>query len=351
MELSSNEEQAADSIQPKMLAKMYVFLGDFMTQGLTGPHGHIRGNEAMDYLLYYTTRHTCPATRQKRQEIQIRRGQQRTLPGLICPTHLLALVILEHSDHNKLKGMIGRLGIYWMMQDRASLTVQEGFCAGVQASKYLFAVCAREKITAEVRFLASFNSQFGKDLVQALMDIRPYLPEWAKGDPTLTSDPYKGNTVNIADIATASVPIIQLRGCVRPRSLQSTIEALKTWLQTGLTDEERSYYFTKWLLFWAAEINEITNHQEQTITQSLFFQSLDTVYRLHQGGTGNTADDTSVIAYLLLDIGNVRPSQEVHDQAQGVGIRGAPEWGPCINPAPWCPWRCKASQITNSLGK
>lgn len=220
----ATEMDPTDHIQSKMVAKIYLFLRDFIPEGLTGPYAHIRGNDIMDQLLCHKkestySRHTVSTyankvlidlghwqgTAKNWQEA-LRRGKAEAdaekystakkkmagrAPGLHSPAALMAVLIIAYPDPNsKVRNWIGRMQIGWMMtQPRDTLKVTSGFWKGVHAGNIntVFAPETDEERKAAVTVLADYDSIFGQDFTNCIKDIRPYLPEpWASNVGPLT---------------------------------------------------------------------------------------------------------------------------------------------------------------------
>lgn len=205
-----------DPLQSRMLAKAYLFLRDFVPQGLTGRFSHIGGGDVMDQLLCHKPETTASRHRvtksadsafnklglwmgtHKSWQSALRRakkdadaekrstGKKRLggkAPGLHSPAALLAVLIISHPDpESKFRKWIGRMGIDWMIRPRETLEVRHGFWKGLNKNNLdmIFATEAEEQRKAETETLADYDRLFGQDFLASRRDIRPFLPQqWA----------------------------------------------------------------------------------------------------------------------------------------------------------------------------
>ena len=147
--------ESRDSTQSKIVLKFYLFLRDYLPDGLVGEYAHIDGNEVMHHLLCHAE-HTASRHKVSRSvetswgelEKWVGRGAtweealkakpvgrfKKSGPpaGLYPPAGVLSILILSHPDPDaRFRAQIGRLQIDWMMQKREGLVVRSGFWKGV----------------------------------------------------------------------------------------------------------------------------------------------------------------------------------------------------------------------------
>ena len=144
------ENDPKNGVQSKMFLKFYIFIRDFMPQGLTGNLSHIKGQDVMNHLLchaeYTPSRHKISKSADiafanlekwigNSPNWNLSQQQAKTkAPGLHSPAGLLALLIIAHPDPDlRFKNWIRRLQINWMMQPRHLLDVKNGFWKGLNA--------------------------------------------------------------------------------------------------------------------------------------------------------------------------------------------------------------------------
>ena len=197
--------------QGRILAKVYIFIREYMPRGLVGRWEHISGRDVMEYLLAGTkeqcvTRH--PATKSvvagfrdlekwmargatwqdalanARDEASQQRHSKRETaglaPGLVSPAAMLALLALGYPEP-KYHDWIATLQIGWMMTEaRETLEVREGFWKGL-TSKNITEVFAPENdpCRTESCLFMDFDGVFGSWFMLCRRDIRPYLPNHA----------------------------------------------------------------------------------------------------------------------------------------------------------------------------
>lgn len=234
-----------DPLQGRMVAKFYLFLRDFIPQGLIGGFSHIKGSEVMDQLLSHPpesamSRHkvtkaadtafnklgtwmgthknwqTALRTAKKDAEGEKRGSGKKKLggkaPGLQSPTALLATLIISHPDTEaKFRKWIGRLQINWMIRPRETINVCSGFWKGLNSTNLdlAFATESEEQRKAETVLVADYTRLFGDAFLSARKDIRPYLdPSWVDRlvppaeDPSDVEDEQDGDI----DRSTAKAP-------------------------------------------------------------------------------------------------------------------------------------------------
>lgn len=189
-----------------MLAKLYVFLRDFMPDGLAGRWAHIRGEDVMRYLCssteVATSRHRVAkdaktafdeleqwmrrgadwrealASSQKTAEAPGKRKNSWKAPGLHTPAGLLAVMVIPHPE-TRFKDRVGRLQIDWMMDAREALEVHEGFWKGITAHNLYQCFSHEENRVAATEFLADYTTMF-RTFGACRKDIRGCLPSWAQ---------------------------------------------------------------------------------------------------------------------------------------------------------------------------
>lgn len=201
LELSKQDDQ-----QGRMLAKLYLFLRDFMPDGLAGRWAHIRGEDVMRYLCSSTevaiSRHRVTKdakTSFDELEQWMRRGtdwrealarSQKTAgapgkrknswkaPGLHTPAGLLAVMVIAYPE-TRFKDRIGRLQINWMMDAPEAIEVRKGFWEGINAHNLYQCFSHKESRVAATEFLADYTTML-QNFSAYRKDIRGCLPPWAQ---------------------------------------------------------------------------------------------------------------------------------------------------------------------------
>lgn len=111
-----------------------------------------------------------------RSSAKKRKGPKRTLT-LYSPANLVALLVLSYPDP-KYRHWLGRLQMDWMMRDR--VCVREGFWKGLTRDDLAKVFQLSDLRLTEAPLAADYNRRFGRQFKQAIVDIRPFLPAWAK---------------------------------------------------------------------------------------------------------------------------------------------------------------------------
>ncbi|TRX93202.1 hypothetical protein FHL15_005781 [Xylaria flabelliformis] len=272
------------TVQSKMFLKFYIFIRDFMPQGLVDNLAHIKGQDVMDHLLchaeYAPSRHKVSkaanqaftelekwmgdhshwrsSLNQAKTEPKTREGGERKdwkAPGLHSPAGLLALLVIAHPNPDSpYREWIGRLEIDWMMlQPRGTLNVQHGFWKGVNANNVYDIFSAEEARQPKISSLVSYTDLF-QNFEQARKDIRP---SQAK--------------VSAQQIVETAV----LKSHLHPDpDTTKGVTELKAWLLGKLADSQRDDSLHQWCRHWEGRVDAVLNFEEQVIVQSLFVQSL-----------------------------------------------------------------------------
>ena len=213
--------------EARMMAKMYLFLRQYMPEGLTGRWAHLRGNKIMRVLLsdreeqcvsrHKATKKIYPSlekletwmakggiwrvvwenskveARKMKPHTAKRKQHERAPSPLYSPERCLAFLILAYPDR-KYRDKFQRLQLGWMIDDPAALNVQDnGFWRGLDShavSSLFSPEKALQTNDVEDRSL-DYDVLFGAAFPQCREDIRPYLPleEWAKGLRLAPGDP------------------------------------------------------------------------------------------------------------------------------------------------------------------
>ncbi|KAI1276830.1 hypothetical protein F5Y07DRAFT_408060 [Xylaria sp. FL0933] len=204
-----------------MMAKVYIFLRQYMPEGLTGRWAHLRGSEVMKVLLsdgdvgeqcasrHKATKKIYPSLgklkdwmakghswqialenskveAKKMKAHAARRKQLERAPmPLYVPERCLAILVLGYPDR-KYRDMFQRLHVEWMMDDPKALNVQgQGFWCGLdsRAVSSVFLQAKPLPATEATNCGLDYDVLFGASFPRCREDIRPYLPseEWAQG--------------------------------------------------------------------------------------------------------------------------------------------------------------------------
>ncbi|KAI1748333.1 hypothetical protein F4782DRAFT_534559 [Xylaria castorea] len=194
----------SSATQARMLAKLYLFVHDYIPYCLTGAYAHIRGEDIMHNILCKSkerslARHViskeADAAFAKLAD-WMERGDtwkeslanaEAKATGLLSPSNILALLILLIID------------------SREALDVRHSFREG-PTSQNLGEVFEHKKDVrqAEVPLLVDYNRLFGSDFVRCIVDIRRYIPSLLQ-DISLKGSP--ADRATPADSATPEVDI------------------------------------------------------------------------------------------------------------------------------------------------
>ncbi|KAI1265526.1 hypothetical protein F5Y18DRAFT_54253 [Xylariaceae sp. FL1019] len=207
--LSDEARPVKQPQQGRMLAKVHVFLQDFIPGGLTGSFSHIHGDDVMRYLLSHSTEHTVSRHKLTKDaeiaftqlqewmsgcqnwQAALKRGNVGTgdtpkrrlsikIPGHYSPAGMMAILIIANPAP-KMREMIGKLQIEWMMmQDPKTLKVEGGFWHGINSQNVTNVFLREDYRESEVAFLADYTSIFGKSYTRCKRDIRPFVQPWAQ---------------------------------------------------------------------------------------------------------------------------------------------------------------------------
>lgn len=332
-----------DATQAKMLIKFYIFVLEYMPQGLTGEYAHIRGDDVMAYLLPETSceisasRHRhwrdselaliCLEAWQKKgssweEALNVAADASHPIdldvdspephpwkaPGLFSPASLLALLVIAHPD-DKMHGWVGRLEIGWMLQDRDTLEVREGFWKGITAKNFHTCFITEKNRPKNLPLLAPYTQLF-KCFAAARTNMRPDLPT----NLTFRLDQTPMDLGDIGNINGNGTPARTLRGHLYPDPKAKPQDELEKWLIDNLASSRLPVTVaTQWCRDWATRISQAENYEVQSIRRSLFEQSLR---RLESIATARdavgvaTGVGTHVVeAYLLLDKGDLELKQ------------------------------------------
>ncbi|CAJ2503080.1 Uu.00g104740.m01.CDS01 [Anthostomella pinea] len=352
--------EKADPLQSKMFAKMYVFMRDFMPQGLTGKYAHIRGDDVMRHLLCHNehtvSRHKVSkaadtawremekwvkggatwkeALQDARRETRHKNRRTPMCPGLHSPAGLLAVMIIAHPDpDSKFRNWIGQLQIDWMMtQPRGRLDVRHGFWKGINDSNLYTVFLAEEDREADITMLADYTRLF-QHFLRCRKDMRPYLPPWAKSI-TLTeepldiedSEPDDGDNNNNNDdensaahgmLAAAAErtdeaiwrEAIDLARVAEPKDLQE-------WLGDALAQGSTELLST-WCHHWEKRMENATSFEDQLVIRSLFMESLRRLNSLFAS--------SFAAGYMVVDMSDgVRTARE--DNSDGIRVEKLPAY-------------------------
>ncbi|KAI1345769.1 hypothetical protein F5Y01DRAFT_322778 [Xylaria sp. FL0043] len=204
--------------EARMMAKVYIFLRQYMPEGFTGRWAHLSGSEVMRVLLsdqaeqsvsrHKATKKIYPSlgklehwmkkgsswqialetSKMEAKDIKAhatKRSQlQRAPMPFYTPERCLAFLVLAYPDR-KYRDMFQRLGLGWMMDDPKALNVQDrGFWYGLD-SRTVFSVFlpAKPLPANEANCSLDYDVLFGASFPKCREDIKPYLPseEWAQG--------------------------------------------------------------------------------------------------------------------------------------------------------------------------
>lgn len=356
----------------KMLTKFYLFLRDHIPHGLVGERfGHIRGNEVMDHLLSHpgestpsrhnVTKHVTTAladleqwmAKRKdwrdalakgRQDAGKRAGKKTSAETsliLRSSAELLAALVLSHpSPDGKLRGIIGRLQVDWMVtQRRDALRVENGFWKGITSEDLseVFSTAPVNVVVGEP--LIDYDRLFGPAFARCRKDIRPHLPrEWVGRLTPLTDNPSdieEGHAHEVFDVSSddndgeAQPAVPSLRVTESPATIDEVqrlrghldapgmaTEALEKWLIDKHQAEQESgtelvpKIFCAWCKHWEARIDEVATCQDQSLVRSLFMQSLCRLNSLC------SADSAWANAFMLVDIVGNTSAPAVGDQQE-----------------------------------
>ncbi|KAK8066942.1 hypothetical protein PG997_013689 [Apiospora hydei] len=185
--------------QARLLAKIYICLRQHMLGDLAGNYAHIRPHAVMYLLLsdvYFQAISSQKAMRDARDDFYalqswIESGDtweqaweeaeeasfyDGRAPSLLSPERLFALLVLEHPKPEYI-GIVSRLQVSWMMENRNAVDVQEGFWKGLTGND-IEAVFATERPAGvpEVDSIVDYDKLFGENFPQCCRDIRPFLP-------------------------------------------------------------------------------------------------------------------------------------------------------------------------------
>ncbi|KAK6948073.1 hypothetical protein Daesc_009837 [Daldinia eschscholtzii] len=246
--------------QAQILVKVYIFLREFIPQGLAGKWAHICMKDVMDSLLPYATqrsisrhgveKHAGSWLSNLEKWMSMGRSWREALknaknrgpkyeanssilahlgkaPVLRPPASMLALLALVYPDL-KCHNMIGRLQIGWMMERREALNVQEGFWKGINAEN-VNAVFSIEisPLNAEVEFLMDYDQLFVNQFVNCRNDIRNIVCEHTV-EHTYEESAYSNSDITFPDN-------FDIREHLNP--IKTTSEAeLKRWLVGLIVD-------------------------------------------------------------------------------------------------------------------
>ncbi|KAI3392396.1 hypothetical protein diail_5747 [Diaporthe ilicicola] len=378
--------ESKDQIQSKMVAKLYLFLRDFIPHGLTGRFSHIQGNDVMNQLLCHFNESTMSrhkvtkyaesvfteleqwmgsnqnwqeALRQAKADFEKRRtGKKRAggkAPGLHTAAALLAVLAISHPDA-RFRTWVGKLQIDWMMtQRRDTLHVASGFWAGLNGQNLGTVFAAdNDARDAETPILLDFNRIFGADFLSCRKDIRTVLPgQWAAMLAPLTEAPSDTDDLTESDTGQSAggqamqdatdescynsagveassqkdtLPQVTFEEILMVRMhLNGQIPAskdLETWLVNWLADGDD--VLTAWCAHWEKRINKVNNYQDQKIIRSLFLSSL---YRLK----GFAAISPSLAhAFMLVDCGDGKTARVEGDESGArEALTRSPNFAPC----------------------
>ncbi|KAL2282141.1 hypothetical protein FJTKL_11182 [Diaporthe vaccinii] len=184
----------ANAMQGRMLAKLYLFMRDYMPKGLRGPFAHISGADVMDHFLsdvHTASQHIVAMDAEAafsalREWMKVGRDWREALEntqgcralGLCPPAGMLALLAIKHPDRKDM-ALIGSLQITWMLtQPRSALAVPEGYWQGITASNTHTVFLPETAQQAKTAQLADYHRLLGVDFVRCRKNRRPF-PGWA----------------------------------------------------------------------------------------------------------------------------------------------------------------------------
>lgn len=327
MNLAWAMKERGDKDQGRWLAKAFLFLRDFLPQGLVGHLAHIPGNDVVEHLLSSnketaTSRHKV--TRDAHEALENleewmqkgkdwkaalenskagKSGGQRNAvlaPGLCSPAYLTAVLIIAHPD-NKFRSWVGRLEIPWMLNPHETLDVRAGYWKGLDAQNLL--TCFRPAGPAPLRtsLLADYDLLLGPRFSEARRDMRPYLPGWA-GHLTLEEEPFIDTDLEGYNDQGRALGLHRL---FHPSGTEAP-DTLKAWLASQLGSKEAAgVILNTWCTYWADRIQGSKTHQERLILRSLFLQSLRILRGLVTARFTHKIEATTEVAttaYMLLDM-------------------------------------------------
>lgn len=257
---------------------------------------------------------------------------------------MLAILIIGHPDDDKFKNwIVRRLQIYWMLYDRDTLDVKEGFWKSLDASNLADIFTPEDERTADTHLLADYTQVFGECFVRTQDDIQPYLQAWVRDKvgsshdqpsdsdalseielsepPTRHSSPTATAPDPTASSTPARVPVFPARDTVKlRRALFPTNPVpqaeLQQWLASELAAQAMSGPVVRWCRYWEGRLNRAHSYYEQSIVQSLFLQSVCRLYNLR---STSLASVESVVATQQPDkehsvsLGNLYVVLDIHD--------------------------------------
>ncbi|KAI1420211.1 hypothetical protein F5Y12DRAFT_139095 [Xylaria sp. FL1777] len=228
--------------EARMMVKVYLFLCQYMPEGLTGRWAHLRGSEVMSVLLSdeepSVSRHKAtkkiysslgklevwmakgPSWRiaSENSKVEAKKMKPHTakrdklekapLP-LYSPERCLAFLVLAYPDP-KYRDKFQCLQLGWMMDDPKTLDVQDqGFWWGLDSRAACSVFLPEKPLRANETKNCSldYDVLFGASFPKCREDIKPYLPseEWAQGLCLGTEDTddgtVDGGAVDDADAA------------------------------------------------------------------------------------------------------------------------------------------------------
>lgn len=319
-------------LQECFLNKFYLFICDYLPDGLAGDLTHIRGDDVMRSLLCVKGKIDTAPSRHKitrslkstfsdleawmaqgknwreaqRHAEEMNRRKGPYAPGLHSPAGMspswhagswaglilaamLAILIITHPDDKNRSRIVDELQIEWMLtQDRAKLDVKHGFWKGINADNVDDVFGRKEELKNEVELLVDYTTLFGPDFPRARCDIQPYLPDWAKGPVQRYADGEQhgeadGPVPDLLPFAKGDIltlrRVLGLVSSTEPPNDEDESQMLELWLFKRLAsetpkDDGQSEPFHPWCRYWERRIEEAGSYQEQLLVQSLFLQSL-----------------------------------------------------------------------------
>lgn len=368
-----------DHHQGGMLAKLYAFLHDFLPCGFTGRWAHIHGNDVMDVLLSHTkefsfTRHRATSgaaaafehlgdwmskgsTWQEAMFNAEGGRKKRSKPVLYSPEQLAALLVIAYPDV-RYRELVGRLQVGWMMGPRAGLEVHDGFWEGITEADLDDVFEAEKKPVSSVVRLADYDRLLGLDFTKACKDIRPHLPRWAQDlglsltplSPASRETSVLSSVVEVggAEGQDGDAPTQGESGMTdvhepegirddEPKGDEASrlyalltettkpLQGLRKWLAAQLAMSDDIFSF--WCHHWTDKMGAARNYKEQVITQSLFVQSLHSLYNISSA----PAFAAYAIPFMLLDVEDTRTEQRSHDAKEAAAterMRSLPLYKP-----------------------
>ncbi|KAK9792838.1 hypothetical protein SCARD494_06706 [Seiridium cardinale] len=323
-------EDKGDELQCRMLAKVYIFLREFMPQGLTGEFAHLQGDQIMHHLLCHKGEHQMSRHKMAKEadaafaELQkwmagndwtdyirqphVGRNTWKA-PALHSPEGIVALMVIAHPVSSRFRDWINRLGLQWMMKPRnGTWCIDDGYWNGMDPSN-LYIFQPPEPRTAEIPLLVDYTRLLGRGFLCHRKDIRPCLQPWAAhiqldGDPSdcdvndLDADGSETGDGH-PDERTQIPPSLVLRKYLFSSGETEIPTALEVWLHGKLATALGGKILPHWCEQWAKRVEEARHHEQQLIVRSLFLQSLRRLQGLWQG-----LPEPMVAAYTLVDIGD-----------------------------------------------